>query len=1008
MASSNIARLGVVLGLDTAALTADVNKAIEQFRTLKSQIKRESEAAAKEILSLKYATEDYGKEISKVTQVERELTSGRLKNAAPDLQRILREQAKAYDDVVAASKKYAQEQSVAQQLSELKVATDTYGHSLTKVQQVERDVVKFNLVDQTKIDALRQQAAAYDRVAESAKRAQATESLIRDIQALKFATDDYGRSLTKLEQVNRDIADGKYQLADQAKIAGLRQQAQAYDQVAEAAKKAQAAESLSREIQTLKFATEDYGKTLTKVQQVERDISLGKYRSNDQQQIQQLLAQAKAYDQVAKSGRDVTKGLTEQQKLGLTYQTTDLITQIASGQNALIAMLQQGGQLKDQMGGIGPMFTAIRMSLTPMVLGMTAAAVVMGTLGLAFYQGAKESADLRDQLILTGNYANLSQQAFQDLADTVSTKTNLSIGKTKDILMELVKSGKFTDESMGSVAEAISIVAKLSGETATEVAQKLIPAFDGGAGSIKSLNDKMHFLTLEQYKHIVLLDKQGKSQEAAKIAADALTQKYKEQGREVSDLESIWSKFGNTLSSVWDTIKKIGASKDLEERIAILQRQLAVVVESPMLSPEESSNPKAASAERLALQAELDALLEKKRLKDEQTKKAQEQTRLIKDQQEFGQKRIDIAFQADQQMLKNKFDLEKQFANDFQRIDLETQQEAQRLINETKKKDIDEAGKLAKQNAEKLSADLYALDVEAQAKRTELIRKKYTAEYNAWRELQDEFDQAWGQENARVDAARKAASDRIEQERKSIEYDIEKASLQQALIGQSEKVVQLAMLELETKRQIKEIESNRDLTDSDKAKRIEEILRNQTMKNVFIDLQDNIKRTQQVYAAVFGNMERALENFVRTGKLSFKDLARSIIQDLIAIELKASAVALFQFFKNMIPGLNASGGTITGGSGLKFTPRAYGGPVNSGSPYMVGERGPEMFVPRSSGTIIPNNAMGFMQAPQVVNNYNISAIDVKSFEDRIMGSSTAVWAANAYANKSLAIGRGRA
>jgi phage-related minor tail protein len=762
-----------------------------------------------------------------------------------------------------------------------------------------------------------------------------------------------------------------------------------------------------KEIQNLKYAMEDYGKEVSKVTQVERELEAGRFKSlKGTDTAQRLLDQARAYDQIAKSSKDVTKGLNDQQKLALTYQTTDFITQIASGQNALIAMLQQGGQLKDQMGGIGPMFTAIRMALTPMVLGMTAAAAVMGTLGLAFYQGAKESAELRDQLILTGNYANLSQQAFQDLADTVSTKTNLSIGKTKDILMELVKSGKFTDESMGSVAEAISIVAKLSGETATEVAQKLIPAFDGGAGSIKSLNDKMHFLTLEQYKHIVLLDKQGKSQEAAKIAADALTQKYKEQGREVSDLESIWSKFGNTLSSVWDTIKKIGASKDLEDRIAILQEQLRVMVEAPMLSPEES--PMAGATARAALQAELDALLEKKRLKDEQTKKAQEQTRLIKDQQEFGQKRIDIAFQADQQMLKNKFDLEKQFANDFQRIDLETQQEAQRLIDETKKKDIDEAGKLAKQNAEKLSADLYALDVEAQAKRTELIRKKYTAEYNAWRELQDEFDQAWGQENARVDAARKAASDRIEQERKSIEYDIEKASLQQALIGQSEKVVQLAMLELETKRQIKEIESNRDLTDSDKAKRIEEIFRNQTMKNVFIDLQDNIKRTQQVYAAVFGNMERALENFVRTGKLSFKDLARSIIQDLIAIELKASAVALFQFFKNMIPGLNASGGTITGGSGLKFTPRAYGGPVNSGSPYMVGERGPEMFVPRSSGTIIPNNAMGSMQAPQVVNNYNISAIDVKSFEDRIMGSSTAVWAANAYANKSLAIGRGRA
>ncbi|MES2208911.1 MAG: hypothetical protein V4515_01835 [Chloroflexota bacterium] len=34
--------------------------------------------------------------------------------------------------------------------------------------------------------------------------------------------------------------------------------------------------------------------------------------------------------------------------------------------------------------------------------------------------------------------------------------------------------------------------------------------------------------------------------------------------------------------------------------------------------------------------------------------------------------------------------------------------------------------------------------------------------------------------------------------------------------------------------------------------------------------------------------------------------------------------------------------------------RAHGGPVSGGSPYIVGERGPELFVPRASGSIVPN------------------------------------------------------
>ena len=55
--------------------------------------------------------------------------------------------------------------------------------------------------------------------------------------------------------------------------------------------------------------------------------------------------------------------------------------------------------------------------------------------------------------------------------------------------------------------------------------------------------------------------------------------------------------------------------------------------------------------------------------------------------------------------------------------------------------------------------------------------------------------------------------------------------------------------------------------------------------------------------------------------------------------------------------------------------RAEGGPVNAGSPYVVGERGPELFVPSSSGSIVPNGAMGSSGGGTggVTVNYNIAA-----------------------------------
>jgi tape measure domain-containing protein len=65
----------------------------------------------------------------------------------------------------------------------------------------------------------------------------------------------------------------------------------------------------------------------------------------------------------------------------------------------------------------------------------------------------------------------------------------------------------------------------------------------------------------------------------------------------------------------------------------------------------------------------------------------------------------------------------------------------------------------------------------------------------------------------------------------------------------------------------------------------------------------------------------------------------------------------------------AMSGTGTGGGllGGLFKPRALGGPVSAGSPYLVGERGPELFMPSRGGSIIPNNALGGGGTSVIVN-----------------------------------------
>jgi len=68
---------------------------------------------------------------------------------------------------------------------------------------------------------------------------------------------------------------------------------------------------------------------------------------------------------------------------------------------------------------------------------------------------------------------------------------------------------------------------------------------------------------------------------------------------------------------------------------------------------------------------------------------------------------------------------------------------------------------------------------------------------------------------------------------------------------------------------------------------------------------------------------------------------------------------------------------------LSFPGRAIGGPVASNTPYMVGERGPELFVPRSNGDIIPNNQLsGASSGGQTTININVGLMTGSAIERR--------------------------
>ena len=239
-------------------------------------------------------------------------------------------------------------------------------------------------------------------------------------------------------------------------------------------------------------------------------------------------------------------------------------------------------------------------------------------------------------------------------------------------------------------------------------------------------------------------------------------------------------------------------------------------------------------------------------------------------------------------------------------------------------------------------------------------------------------------------------------------------------LPEHEKKLQLDLFDIEQKRKllIEEKKMNQyqanEWAQSEKKRAQEEYAIAQSQRNfefgwkkAFTSYVENsanaAKQGEQVFVSLTQNMESALDRFVETGKLSFSDLARSIIQDLIKIQMRAQLAGIFGKITGIFSGSYSPG--YSDFANAPYPKLATGGAING--PSIVGEQGPELFIPNQSGTIIPNNQLNSVMGnqPQVVYNgpyiQNMSAIDTQSAVSFLAQNKQAVWAANQSAQRSL-------
>lgn len=281
---------------------------------------------------------------------------------------------------------------------------------------------------------------------------------------------------------------------------------------------------------------------------------------------------------------DATK-LTAQQAQQLGFQLNDLFVQVASGGNPFTALIQQGSQLSGTFGGVGGAMRAILSTLTPLRVGLGLTAGSAATLGLAFIEGDRQSAELARTLTLTGNAAGLTEGRFNSLAKTISDATSTSIGSTRETLLALAGSGRISGESLAEAGKAAQLLSKVTGQSSNDIIKLFDTAADKVGQLAQELNGSYNFLTADQLRYIRTLEDQGQSQKALEVTLRALNARLGESAQNVGLLERAYNGLGRAVSSAYDSLLRIGRDTTPEDQLVEVRRQLAELQKAGQSAP---------------------------------------------------------------------------------------------------------------------------------------------------------------------------------------------------------------------------------------------------------------------------------------------------------------------------------------------------------------------------------------------------------------------------------------
>ncbi|WP_017162984.1 phage tail tape measure protein [Xanthomonas phaseoli] len=274
----------------------------------------------------------------------------------------------------------------------------------------------------------------------------------------------------------------------------------------------------------------------------------------------------------------VSAGQTAAAMRQLPAQFTDIFTSLQGGMPFFTVLVQQGEQIKDSFGGIGPALSGVSSALVGMVNPLTITAAAAAAVAIAWKQGSDEATAYQRALILTGNQSGQTAERLAEVAAQMDAIAGVTTSSAAAALTEVAATGKFTADQMETVAIAAETMRAGTGKAVGETVAEFAKIKADPVAALLELNETMHFLDQTQLANIRTLIEQGDQVQAVaaafKIYADTLKDRAADVQENLGYMERAWRAVAGAAALAWDTMLGVGRQETATGKIKQLQSNI--------------------------------------------------------------------------------------------------------------------------------------------------------------------------------------------------------------------------------------------------------------------------------------------------------------------------------------------------------------------------------------------------------------------------------------------------